>query len=120
MLINGVDIKHRGGDCLKQSLAYLLNMPLDKIPNFHKLPLSSWKIALVTWINSKGLSFFESKAHKDGLHIAIFRLTNKETNERFPLHAVVCNKENVVFDILGDKSSIFNYQLVKCFIFDKT
>jgi hypothetical protein len=123
MKINGVDSKHRGGDCLKQSISFLLNIPLDSVPNFHKLPLSSWKIALDTWIQSKGLKLQETIETPTKLHIAIYRLWDTNKDERHSLHAVVSDGLNIVFDInsedVKDKNKHVEYRkIVKNYVFN--
>jgi hypothetical protein len=102
--INGVDSKYRGGDCLKQSIAFLLNIPLDSVPNFHKFPLSCWKIAFETWVQSKGLSLQETTETPTKPHIAVYRLWDTKKNERLSLHAVVSDGSNILFDINSAKT----------------
>lgn len=120
MKINGIDEKYRGGDCLKQSLAFLLNLSPDTVPNFHKLPLSTWKQAFETWIKSQKKSLTITKDCHNKIHIAIYRLWCKKTNEKMSLHAVVVDHEDkIVFDINSGKTMDVDYRyLVRRYIIE--
>lgn len=116
MIVNGVNPKYRGGDCLKQSLAALLNVTPDSLPNWHKYPASTWKVAFTSWLEVQGYTVVERKEHVDTPHIAIFRLGHKELDELMPLHAVVCQGDAVIFDILANtETKTYRQRLVKIF-----
>jgi len=122
MYVKGIDIKYRDGDCLKQSLAFLLEKSLADVPNFHKLPLSTWKLAFETWVTAqkKVLSVVERDKTTEASakpvskkHIAVFRVWNKKTQEKMYLHAVVMNEKNeIIFDILEGENSNLDYRYV--------
>lgn len=99
----GVRKELRGGDCLKQSCAFLTGMRLEDIPNFHRLQVSNWKKAFESWLLNVVGQYNIIESLTDKPCIAIFRLADANTNERLPLHAVIWDGESVVFDCRKNK-----------------
>jgi|AntDeeMinimDraft_5_1070356.scaffolds.fasta_scaffold05781_4 hypothetical protein len=107
-------VKH--GDCLKQSLSFLLDIELENIPNFHRFQVSVWKAAFFSWVESLGKEITETPDMPNNKCVAIYRTYDTETQEVSFLHAVVCDDGNIIFDIL-EKDDRFKYiRFVKAFI----
>jgi len=109
--------KYRDGTCLKDSLCFIINKKPDVVPDFHKLPVTTWKLAFFSWIESQGLQRKETTERPDGQYIGIFRTYFKDSGQKGVLHAVVCKDQEVIFDILDPNNPIFRVgEFVKAFV----
>lgn len=118
MVINGIEVTLRKGNCLQQSVSHLTGIPISEVPNFHSLPHNQWRQILSSWLRSRGLKFTEhqgeaAKAFKsDHLHIAIFRTYRKSTETWLCLHAVVRRGDDIVFNPVKKRNEDVEYRYV--------
>lgn len=118
MVINGIDSALRTGNCLQQSLSHLTGIPIQEIPNFHRMPHNQWRQILSSWLNSRGMELVEHQGefvkdlHIERLHIAIFRTYRKSIETWGPLHAVVRCGNDIVFNPVIKRNEDVEYRYV--------